>query len=127
MQSAPEVQEAFQNVDGLPIVEVNLISATFCVAKNHLKNTVTYPGINAKMNPDGWNVSTWCKNVQRSVIMKKGTEEDKARLPPPTPLNSSRKQTKKRNKPLSDRCKTKRRAPPQEQQLPQQDDPEAAV
>ena len=45
------------------------------------------------MKPDTWLVSYWSVKVQRSSIMKYGTEADKARLPEVTRRNRARNQT----------------------------------
>ena len=49
------------------------------------------------MKPDTWCVAYWSVKVQRSVIMKLGTEADIARLPPAKGRNKTRTQCHRMN------------------------------
>ena len=66
---------------------------SFRVAYAYLKSRVEYVFASQRMNPDTWCVSYWSIKVQRSPIMKQGTETNKARLPEVTRRNRARSQT----------------------------------
>ena len=66
---------------------------SFKIALAYLKARVEYVFSSPKMKPETWCVAYWSVRVQRSSIMKRGTEADKARLPEPTRKNAARKQT----------------------------------
>ena len=66
---------------------------SFKIGYAYLKARVEYIFTTIRMKPETWCVAYWSVKVQRSSIMKKGTEADKARLPAPTRKNAPRKQT----------------------------------
>ena len=66
---------------------------SFKIGYAYLKARVEYIFTSIRMKPETWCVAYWSVRVQRSSIMKKGTEADKARLPAPTRKNAPRKQT----------------------------------
>ena len=47
---------------------------------------------NEHLHPEQWGILTWSKKVQRSSILKDGTEQDNANLPPESNRNKSRRQ-----------------------------------
>ena len=69
------------------------MEATGCPTKEYLKTRVSF--IFKKAKSEGWEVTTWSKNVARSNIEKYGTEQDKANLLPSSFRNKTRKQSTK--------------------------------
>ena len=65
---------------------------SFKIVFAYLNAQVKYIFSSPKMKPDTWCVVYWSIRVQRSSIMKMGTETDKARIPEPTKKYTVRKQ-----------------------------------
>ncbi len=99
---------------------------TFNRAKAYLKETESYVFKNPQMKPECWKLSTWCKKIARSSILKFGTPEDIAKLPEETHRNKPRRQPAKRNRPLCQNNRTTRRvqASPTEDPVDDPLDPE---
>jgi hypothetical protein len=83
-------------------IDAATLDATFGMAIEYLKTRVQYVFQNPKANPLEWTTSTWCKNISRSAIEKKGTDEDRAKLPPATHRNAPRTQNKRKRTPMED-------------------------
>ena len=94
MESAPHI-----NINASP-------HESFKVGYDYLKSRVSYVFINPKSKPETWLVSYWSLKVQRSSIVKYGTEEDKLQLSTPTFCNKAKKQNNRMN---SDGRQMKRR------------------
>ena len=80
MESAPDI-----NINASP-------HDSFNVGYDYLKSRVSYVFMNPKSKPETWLVSYWSLKVQRSSIVKYGTEEDKLQLSTPTFCNKAKKQ-----------------------------------
>ena len=69
------------------------MKSSYAIATEHLKSTFSYifsrPQAGLVAN---YTIGTWSKKVQRAQVMKHGTEEDKAKLPPPSNYNHEHKQ-----------------------------------
>jgi hypothetical protein len=58
------------------------IDALYAQATEHLKTRDGFVFQNTRLNPQNWtSISTWAKNVKRSMIVSKGIAQDKANLP----------------------------------------------
>ena len=79
---------------------------SFKIGYNYLKSRIEYIFTSPRMKPDTWRVAYWSVKVQRSSIMKFGTEDDKSRLPPENKRNKTRQA---RNRTSSDGRQVKRR------------------
>ena len=66
--------------------------SSFKVGYEYLKEQVQYIFNSTKMKIDTWCVSYWSVKVQRSSILKNGTEEDKMKLPEAHKRNRRRRQ-----------------------------------
>jgi hypothetical protein len=80
-------------------------------AKKYLKTRVSYVFNRPRAQPLNWEVSTWSMHVQRSMILKKGTQEDKAKLGNNQTVQA-RVQSRPRRKPLADKRRVRRRIHP---------------
>jgi hypothetical protein len=56
----------------------------------HLCRRVSYGFQNDKLCHHDWVIATWARYLSRSMITKKGTEEDRSHLPAPTGFNRCR-------------------------------------
>ena len=63
---------------------------SFKIGYEYLKSRVEYIFTSPRMKPDTWRVAYWSVKVQRSSIMKFGSEDDKSRLPPENKRNKTR-------------------------------------
>jgi hypothetical protein len=105
MEQAPS-----QRVDpSVTSVDNNLLRALYDNGREYLKTRVSYVFENPKLKPMQWRVSTWSKKVARSSILKNGTEQDKANLPPEQSHRNKPRQQHGRTKPQADRRKVRRR------------------
>lgn len=77
LQEAPGLR-----IPALPLVDDDFIESSWALVFEYLKTRVTYVFANERLNPNSWVVSYWSKKISRSSILKYGTEEDIARLPP---------------------------------------------
>ena len=94
----------FQLMEACPGLDVDRDSTeSFNLAMGHLKTRASYIFEKPNANPNNWELSTWCKHVQRSAILKHGTESDKDALPPETRHNRPRStgQYKRKRRPTS--------------------------
>ena len=66
---------------------------SFKIGLEYLKSRVEYIFNSPRMKPDTWRVAYWSVKVQRSSIIKFGTEGDIAGLPPESKRTRTRKQT----------------------------------
>lgn len=73
------MEEGLENIPQNPTAAQ--IDELYDQATEYLKTRVAFVFENPKMNEKNWMISTWAKNVKRSMIMAKGTEQDKANLP----------------------------------------------
>jgi hypothetical protein len=104
MEQAPGLQI---NEDFSQITSQDLMKS-FEEARAFLKERVSYVFNKNRAQPDTWEISTWSRHVQRSSILKYGTDKDKEHLPPETQSNKPRKQGKRKKKP-SDRRRIRKR------------------
>ena len=75
-------EPTFKLISMAPGVRFNMNpQEIYTIAYDYLKSRIEYPFMTLKMKPTTWEVSYWSMNVQRSSIMKWGTERDKALLP----------------------------------------------
>ena len=65
---------------------------SFKIGYDHLKSRVEYIFNNRKMKHDTWRVAYWSLKIQRSSILKSGTESDIAKLPAGKGRNKVRQQ-----------------------------------
>ena len=83
-----------EKADGLELREMGMDAAyqneMFQVVKDYLKTRLEYVFQNDKLHPENWEISTWSVKVQRSNIMKYGTESDKNKVGPPSRFNRGR-------------------------------------
>jgi hypothetical protein len=84
------------------LINAAYVTASFDTAREHLKSRVSYVFANKRSNPDRWEIWTWSQKVQRSSILKNGTDEDKANLPEETLHRNKPRQQCGRKKSLSD-------------------------
>jgi len=105
MEQAPGliVRQDIRNVDAA------YLTTSFVTAKVYLKTRVSYVFMNRRANPDGWEISTWSRMVQRSSIMKHGTDDDKANLPGSTSNRNQPRVQRGRQKSLADQRRVRRR------------------
>ena len=73
------------------VLDANYYNESYKMAKQHLKTRVSYIFDNNKWQPDNWLIGTWSLRVQRSSIMKNGTEDDINKLGDETKYNKKRK------------------------------------
>ena len=86
MQAAPGVEVRETGID------YHYLRTSFDAAKGYLKTRVSYVFENERLHPERWGISTWSQKIERSSIVKDGTEQDKANLPPESNRNKSRRQ-----------------------------------
>lgn len=73
-------------------VDASLISSTFDMATNHLKeNVCSFLWENKGHLINKWSVATWSSSTQRAYIMKHGNMNDVLNLPPEKVTNFNRK------------------------------------
>lgn len=72
-------------------VDEDFVQSSFCAATNYIKSTVSYIWIRAKDKGQisKYTIGTWSRKVACSEILKHGTAEDKARLPPSSARNKA--------------------------------------
>ena len=73
------------------VLDANYYNESYKMAKQHLQTRVSYIFDNDKWQPDNWLIGTWSLRVQRSSIMKNGTEDDINKLGDGTKYNKKRK------------------------------------
>ena len=76
MEAAPGIEIRETGIDS------RYLHTSFDAPKEYLKTRVSYVYENECLHLEQWGISTWSKKVQHSLILKDGTEEDKANLPP---------------------------------------------
>jgi hypothetical protein len=86
MEQAPGL-----NIREAGVVDATYVTASFDSAKTYLKTRVSYVFEKERSNPDMWEISTWSRKVQRSSILKDGTNADRANLPGDTSHRTSGK------------------------------------
>ena len=80
-------------MESAPGMDFNLnAQESFKIGYDHLKSRVEYIFNNRKMKHDTWRVAYWSMKIQRSSILKSGTESDIARLPVGKGRNKVRQQ-----------------------------------
>ena len=88
----------FELMQSAPGIDFKLdAQESFKIGFEYLKNRVEYIFNSPRMKPDTWRVAYWSVKVQRSSIMKFGTDADKSRLPPASRRNKTRKQCDRTN------------------------------
>jgi hypothetical protein len=102
MEAAPGIKIRETGIDS------DYLHTSFHAAREYLKTRVRYAFENENWHPERWGISTWSRKVQRSSILKHGTEQDKANLPPESNHNKSRRQHG-RAKPQADRRRVRQR------------------
>jgi hypothetical protein len=86
-----------EGLDGIPQnPSAETIDDLYEQATEHLKTRVGFVFESDRLNPKNWTISTWSKNVKRSMIMAKGTEQDKANLPDENRFNRGHTGRKRR-------------------------------
>jgi hypothetical protein len=108
LQEAPGLR-----IPALPLVDDDFIESSWALVFEYLKTRVTFVFANERLNPNSWVVSYWSKKISRSSILKYGTEEDIARLPPSNNHRSRpRQQRERRRTNPGDRRRIRRRIAP---------------
>ena len=69
-----------------PDIDNNL----YDLGTNYLKTRVSYVYLNDKFHHNDWVIATWAKYLNHSMIVLKGSQEDKDNLPVATYLNQPR-------------------------------------
>jgi hypothetical protein len=65
----------------------------------HVKTRASYIWSLQKSNINNWSIGEWCKHIKHSHILKHGSDEDKAHLPPATRYNQRHSHPRKRKTP----------------------------
>ena len=63
-------------------IDSHYLCTSFDAAKEYLKTCVSYAFENEHLHLEQWGILAWLKKVQHSLILKDGTEQDNANLPP---------------------------------------------
>ena len=79
------MEEGLDNIPQNPSADA--IEELYLQGTNYLKTRVGFVFENPKLHPRNWTIATWAKNVKRSVILTKGTSQDKANLPEESRFN----------------------------------------
>ena len=87
MSEAPGLE--FKN--NTEIIDANYYNESFKTAKEYMKTRAAYIFNNNNWQPDNWSIGTWSLRVQRSSIMKNGTEDDINKLGDESKYNKKRK------------------------------------
>jgi hypothetical protein len=72
------------------LLTAEIVNNLYNLGTEYLKTRVSYVFENDKLHHNNWVIATWAKYLSRSVIMKKGTDNDKQHLPVATHLNRPR-------------------------------------
>ena len=72
------------------VLTPEIVNNLFNLGTDYLRRRVSYVFTNDKLRHNDWVIATWAKYLSRSMIEKKGTDEDKAHLPVATYLNRPR-------------------------------------
>ena len=66
-------------------IDEAFVKSSYAISTEHLKSHLSYilAGPHAGLVAN-YTIGTWSKKVQRAQVMNHGTEEDKAKLPPPS-------------------------------------------
>jgi hypothetical protein len=72
------------------LLTAEIVNNLYDLGSEYLKSRASYVFQNVKLRHNDWVVATWAKYLSRSVIMKKGTDNDKQHLPVATYLNRPR-------------------------------------
>jgi hypothetical protein len=72
------------------VLTPEIVNNLYDLGTEYLKTRVRYVFTNDKLHHNEWVIATWAKYLTRSMIEKKGTDEDKAHLPVATYLNRPR-------------------------------------
>lgn len=88
------MEEGLEDIPESPTAEE--IDELFDQATEYLKTRVGFIWENTRLHPTNWTISTWAKNVKRSVIIAKGTAQDKANLPDENRFNRGHTGRKRR-------------------------------
>ena len=67
-----------------------IVNNLYDLGTEYLRTRVSYVFTNEKLHHNAWVIATWAKYLSRSMIMKKGTDDDKQNLPAATYLNRPR-------------------------------------
>lgn len=72
------------------LLTTEIVNNLYDLGTEYVKTRVSYVFQNDKLRHNDWVIATWAKYMSRSVIMKKGTDNDKRHLPAATYLNRPR-------------------------------------
>ena len=74
-------------------IDEAFVKSSYAIATEHLNShfSCIFAGPHSGLVAN-YTIGTWSKKVQTSQVMKHGTEEDKAKLPPPSNYNHEHKQ-----------------------------------
>ena len=74
-------------------IDEAFVKSSYAISTEHLKSRFSYifSGPHAGLVAN-YTIVTWSKKVQRARVTKHGTEEDKAKLPPPSNYKHEHKQ-----------------------------------
>ena len=67
-----------------------IVNNLYDLGTEYLRARVSYVFTNDKLHHNDWVIATWAKYLSRSMIVKKGTEDDKQHLSAATYLNRPR-------------------------------------
>ena len=80
-----------KGVGNIPaVLTTEIVNNLYELGTEYLKTRVSYVFANEKHNHNDWTIATWAKYLNRSMILKNGTDLDKQLLPPATYLNRPR-------------------------------------
>ena len=73
-----------------PNLTPEIVNDLYDRGTENLQTRVSYIFANEKLHHNGWVVATWARYISRSVILKKGSDDDKRNLPSMKPSNRPR-------------------------------------
>jgi hypothetical protein len=82
------MEKGFGNIP--EVLTPTIVNDLYDLGTQHLRTRVSYVFTNEKLHHNDWVISTWAKYLSRSMILKKGTDNDKQHLPAATYLNRPR-------------------------------------
>jgi hypothetical protein len=109
----PLFQIMEEGLDDIPPMNpsTEISEALYNQATLHLQTRVGFIFENKKFNQNNWAISTWAKHVKRSMIVSKGTAQDKANLPDENRFNRGHTGRKRRVEYLQHTRVARRQAP----------------
>jgi hypothetical protein len=82
------MEKGFGNIP--KVLTPAIVNNFYDLGTEYLRTRVNYVFTNKKLHHNAWVIATWAKHLSRSMIMKKGTDDDKRHLPATTYLNQPR-------------------------------------